>query len=218
MDDRSTTRLRAATGRRRNEQARRDILDSALALAAEDLERLTMDRIAAHAGVGKQTVYRWWPSKWEVVLDALLERAEQEVPQHRPEDGQDATDRLEAFLADTFAAVTRPGGVAPLLRALMAHSQFDPTFAALWRERFVLPRRAVLADLVRRERDQGRVRTDLPPDAAADLLFGALWYRLLVGHAELDDAYARHLADTVRPPAHGPVRAHAGEAAPPSRS
>ena len=182
---------RPSTGRARNEQSRRAILDAALQLAQHDLGMLTVDQIAARAGVGKQTIYRWWPSKWAVVLDALLDRAEREVV---AESGGPLQVDLAGFLTSTFLAITRDGGAGPLLKALMAQAQLDAAFAALWRERFLLPRRQALVRLLRAAAQRGETPPDLDADVTADLLFGGLWYRLLAGHAPLDGAYARQLA------------------------
>ncbi|RZS89624.1 TetR family transcriptional regulator [Motilibacter rhizosphaerae] len=168
----------------RNEQARQDILDAALALAAADLDGLTVDAIAARAGVGKQTIYRWWPSKWAVVLDALVERAATDVS---PGTGTPER-RLATFLATSFASLETSTG--PVLRALMARAQFDAEFAEVFRGRLVEPRRAVLRELL--AEGSGRRGADL--DALVDMLFGAMWYRLLVGHGALDRAFARRLA------------------------
>lgn len=190
-----TRSARPSTGRARNDQARRDILHAALALAqAGDLGALTVDRIAARARVGKQTIYRWWPSKWAVILDALLERAEHEV---RADSGGDLTEQLTEFLTSTFTAITRDGGSGTALRALMAHAQLDPEFAALWRERFIAPRRAALAQTLTTAGQHGEPPARLDPEVIVDLLFGAMWYRLLIDHAPLDEAYARQLVVAV---------------------
>jgi AcrR family transcriptional regulator len=169
----------------RNEQARRDILDAALALARHDLGGTTVDSIAVRAGVGKQTIYRWWPSKWAVILDALLCHAEREVVTHA--DTGPLAEHLAAFLVSSFRLLTGPDGNGPLLRALMAHAQMDPGFAVVWRDEFILPRRRALLQLLL---DHGE-HDDR--EAAVDLLFGGMWYRLLIEHGPLDDAYARRL-------------------------
>jgi len=176
---------RPRTGRARNEQARRDILAAALALARHDLGGTTVDSIAVRAGVGKQTIYRWWPSKWAVILDALLGHAERKVVTNTGTGP--LTERLATFLVSSFALLTGPDGDGPLLRALMAHAQTDPGFAVVWRDEFILPRRRALLQLL----DIGRLDDR---EAAVDMLFGGMWYRLLVGHGQLDDAYAHRLA------------------------
>jgi AcrR family transcriptional regulator len=172
------------TGRARNERARLDILAATLELARHDLAGTTVDSIAVRAGVGKQTIYRWWSSKWAVILDALLSHADREVV---AEAGTGSpAERLEIFLRSTFRLLAGPDGDGPLLRALMARAQMDPGFAVVWRDQFILPRRRALLRLL----DAGQ-RDDR--EAAVDMLFGGMWYRLLIEHGPLDDAYARRL-------------------------
>ncbi|GAA0577528.1 TetR/AcrR family transcriptional regulator [Paractinoplanes ferrugineus] len=176
---------RPSTGRTRNEQARQDILAATLALARHDLGATTVDSIAARAGVGKQTIYRWWPSKWAVILDALLAHAEREI--RTGTDSGPPADRLATFLVSSFDLLTGPDSDGPLLRALMAQAQLDPGFAVAWREKFILPRRRALAQLLNAGAQDDR-------EAAVDLIFGGMWYRLLVEHGPLDEAYARRLS------------------------
>lgn len=184
---------RSHTGRRRNEAARRAILDAtAELLAAPGGAEVTIERIAAAAGVGKQTIYRWWPSKGAVVLEAVADRAQQAAPVS--DTGTLAGD-LEAFLTATFRAA---GGakMAPLLRASMAEAQHDPRIAEVMGE-FTRRRRAALMEILTR----GRARGELPDDADLEMLvdqaFGVLWYRLMVRHAPVDAAAARRLARTL---------------------
>ena len=182
--------LRPRTGRMRSEQARRAILDAALDLARRDPGALSVDAIAARAGVGKQTIYRWWPSKVAVLLDALLDQAALDVdiaptgPVERD---------LTLFLRRAFHAITGPTGSGPVLRALMADVQGDPELAQRWRRQFIEPRRQALTALLTAAVDRGEIH-EPDRDLVADLLFGAMWYRLLVGHAPLDDAFADRLA------------------------
>jgi AcrR family transcriptional regulator len=175
---------RPRTGRARNEQARQEILGAALELARQDLGGTTVNSIAARAGVGKQTIYRWWPSKWVVILDALLGHAERDVIADTG--SGPLAERLATFLASSFALLAGPDSDGPLLRALMAHAQVDPAFAVVWRDLFIFPRRQALLRLLGDGRSADR-------EAAVDLLFGGMWYRLLIEHGPLDEAYARRL-------------------------
>ncbi|MGC4746007.1 TetR/AcrR family transcriptional regulator [Micromonospora sp. DT201] len=176
---------RSRTGRARSEQARQDILAAALELARRDLGTTTVDSIAHRAGVGKQTIYRWWPSKWAIILEALLEHAERDITAGT--DSGPLAERLATFLASTFAQLAGPDSDGPLLRALMAHAQQNPAFAVAWRDLLILPRRRALLELMSEGRNEDR-------EAAADLLFGGMWYRLLIEHGPLDHAYAHRLA------------------------
>ena len=92
---------RPHTGSRRNEAAEHAILQAtAELLAAGDGALITVGAIAERAGVGKQTIYRWWPSKSAVLLDAMIHRAEEIAP--APDTGDLHTD-LRLFLRSTFA-------------------------------------------------------------------------------------------------------------------
>lgn len=191
-------RRRSHTGRRRNEAARQAILDAALLLLSRaDGNPVSVETIAREAGVGKQTIYRWWPSKGAVILEALTERARDVVP--APDTGSLLGD-LEAFLISTFRAVQRDS-TSSVLRTVMAEAQRDAHLTKVLQE-FTGRRRAALREIAAR----GRNRGELPPDADLDLLvelaYGLLWYRVLIGHAPLTDQLASQLAHTLVAAAH----------------
>lgn len=172
-------------------------------LAADGYRALTMERIAAVAGVGKQTIYRWWPSKAAVVLTALAEHAEEDIL--IPDTGDGRTD-LTYVLAGTFTALRGPDG--PMLRALMAEAQLDEAFAATFRERLIDRRRTALRSLLARAQRRGELHPAADLDLLVDLAYGTMWYRLLLDHAPLSDFAASALAGAVF--AAGAVPADAG--------
>src|SRR3954454_16328192 len=113
MDDRA-----GRPGRKRSEESRLAILAAAAELTAEvGYAGLTIEGIAARSGTGKQTVYRWWPSKADVLLDALMTKAEMHIP--IPDEGSYAAD-LRGFLTASFT-LGRDPRVIDIQRALMAH-------------------------------------------------------------------------------------------------
>jgi AcrR family transcriptional regulator len=174
--------------RTRSEESREAILDAALTLARKSgYGKVTVDALALAAGVGKQTIYRWWSSLGEVVLEALRAHA-RAIP--APETGTLEGD-LSAFLRVTFRLVRGPEGTAPILKGLMAEAQLDDRFAPRFAD-FVEERRDVLRTIVLRHVPSSR-RSEV--DATVDMLFGAMWYRMLVGHAPLDAAFAQTLAE-----------------------
>jgi AcrR family transcriptional regulator len=178
-------------GRRRSEASRHAILAATMGLLRETgYAAFTMDAVAARAGTGKQTIYRWWSSKGALALDALLEEANAQIP--APETGTLAGD-LEAFLGATFRTLRGKKGLAPILQALMAEAQVDPPFREVFRRTLIEPRRALLADIFARFRC-GRELSESERMALVDATYGAMWYRVLVGHASLDDAFAASLA------------------------
>jgi AcrR family transcriptional regulator len=190
MDER--TQLPRRRGRPRSETARRAILAAALELAAErDAERVTMDAIARRARVSKETLYRWWRSKGEVLLEALAQRGEEAIPV--PDTGSLAGD-LRPFMRSTAAALDRP--TRRLLRTLAAQAAADPAFAEQMRERFLARRRAALAAVLDRAVERGEV-TAPRAAIALDLVFGSLWYRLIFGIGPLDRRWADSVTDAV---------------------
>nr|WP_202539724.1 TetR/AcrR family transcriptional regulator [Streptomyces sp. SID8379] len=161
-------------------------------LAEADGAAVSVDAIAKEAGVGKQTLYRWWPSKGAVLLDALTERAETAAPV--PDSGA-LGDDLRAVVAATFAGAQRPP-VAPALRTLVREAAHDPHLAELMRE-FTGARRAALRTVLERGRERGELTADCDLDLMVDQVYGVFWYRFLLGHAPLGEAEAARLADSL---------------------
>ena len=163
--------------RPRSETARTAVLDAATALVEElGYGSVTMEGIARRAGVSKQTVYRWWPAKAAVVLEALNEGAAVIAP---------ASDDVEEFLRRTVRGARRN---RRLLAGLMAEAQLDEDFARSFRRDFLARRRAVLRELLEPDPEAARL---------AELVFARLWYRILTGSGPLDRRFADELVATV---------------------
>jgi len=200
------------TGRPRSEQARCRILEAALHLArTEGYGSITMDEIAARARAGKQTIYRWWRSKAELVLEALTENARVEIDV--PDTGSLHKD-LRGFLSSTFALQRRRPGIQDVLKAMMAEVQLDRDFAGMFRRDFVEPRRDALREIFARAQARGEIEGMDGADLWIDIAFGVLWYRLLVPLGPLDDALADHLSVILSAaagsrPKNGRARTHA---------
>jgi AcrR family transcriptional regulator len=178
-------------GRPRSEATRRAILAAAIdELTERGYSQLSVEGIAARAGAGKQTIYRWWPSKADVVLDAILDEAATRITV--PDEGCLDAD-LNAFLAATF----RQRGQRPVLVGLMAEALLDPVFAVQFRDRFLFGRRDALRTVLKRASARGEIAPDVDPEMLLDIVFGVLWYRLLLDHAPLDDDAGRQLATLV---------------------
>jgi AcrR family transcriptional regulator len=178
-------------GRPRSEAAQRAILSAALdELRERGYAALTIEGIAARAGAGKQTIYRWWPSKADVVLDALLDMAETHVIV--PDEGTLDAD-LSAFLSATF----RQRGQRAVLTGLMAQTVLDPAFAIAFRERFLFKRRAALRGILERATERGEIAPGTDLELLIDVVYGVLWYRLFVDHAPLNEKAGRQLTDLV---------------------
>lgn len=176
-------------GRPRDEGLGDAILAATLDLVTQHgYDRVTTEMIARTAGVGKQTIYRRWPGKADLVLEAFTGLAREKIDDVLPR-GPLAR-RLTAFLRLTFEALQQTG---PAIRSLMATAQSDPEFRELFKARFIEPRRQALRGVLL---DDGRQIPAANVDAAVIALFGALWYRLLLDEP-LDSAFARRLVALV---------------------
>jgi AcrR family transcriptional regulator len=167
-------------------------LRAALELARQrGAEGLTMDAVARHAGVSKETLYRWWRSKGDVLLEALAELGERSIPVR--DTGSLAGD-LSTFMRATARALDEP--TRRLLRTLAAQAAADPTLARDVRERFLARRRGALATLLQRAVE----REELTAEGAAtaiDLIFGSLWYRLVFAIGPLDRPWADAVTEVI---------------------
>lgn len=181
---------RPHTGRRRNEAAREAIIDAAIGLLQEvGYEGFTIERLARDAGVGKQTVYRWWPSKAAVIAEAVGTRAQHTIP--LPDTGTLAGD-LREFFETTFRHSDDPR-ILSELKSMMVASIENPEAARPFHD-FLASRRATLRALLERGAARAEVAADVDLDFLTDLAYGLLWYRGLIGHRPLDGDAARKLA------------------------
>ncbi len=181
-------------GRKRSDESRRAILAAAMELVGEvGFGGLTIEGIAARSGTGKQTVYRWWPSKADVLLEALAAQADLHIP--IPDEGSYAAD-VHGFLTATFA-LGRDERVARVLRVLMAQAQIDAAFGERFRAEFLRRRRDALAVIVDRARQRGDLPASPPPDLVADIVFGVIWYRVLAAYRPLADGLPDGLIATL---------------------
>lgn len=182
-------------GRTRDEGARRRVLDAAFELVGSaDGSRVTINAIAERAGVAKQTIYRWWPTRTAVVLDALVDGTMRAT---RFAETEDVRRDFERHIASVIALFTSPTG--RVIRELLGESQSDPSVAADFRERFWGPRRALSLANLDRAIDLGHVRADIDREIVLDALYGVLWTRLTVGHLAMRPRDARAIVDTVWP-------------------
>lgn len=181
--------------RRRNPATHQAILDATVRLLERDgYGPLTIEGIAAEAGVGKQTIYRWWRVKAELVVEAYIAESQTLVP--APDTGN-VTDDLVAILVSVFALIADyRSGVSLANKGLMAEAQLDPAF----RETYLSLHRAWWephVTVLERAQARGEIRTDIAPQDLVDIMLGATWYRVLLEHAPLDEAFARLIVRSV---------------------
>jgi AcrR family transcriptional regulator len=182
-------------GRPRSEASRKAILRAAGELLLEHgLNSISMDAVAERAGASKATIYRWWPSKELLALDALFGEWAP-GPSDQYDTGSLAGDLLALVGPWARQLTARPYG--RVIAALVTRAQGDPEFAEEYRARFVQPRREQGRAIFARAIARGEVPPDTDIEVALDLLYGPFYHRLLHGHAKLSDHFTRAVVDYV---------------------
>jgi AcrR family transcriptional regulator len=168
---------------RRSERARQAIhAATAEMLASTSYDAITIEKIAAQAGVGKQTIYRWWPSKAAIIVDVW---AEVIAPRVAFPDTGDLEADLRAQLARILDVLAEP--VLGLnYMAVIADSQRDERLAADLSARIFAPRIADTKDRLRSAQAAGQMRDDIDVDTVIDLLYGGIFFRSLFRLVPLD--------------------------------
>ena len=180
--------------RRRSERSHRAILEATQALLVErGYPGASIEGIAARAGVGKQTIYRWWPSKAALVLEAYL--AGEDAVAH-PEAAASTREDIRALLRWLVAVLAEPTGGA-VVAGLVAELPHDRDLAQGFHRDVVPARREAMLAALERGRERGELRADADLELAVDELHGAVFYRLLLSGEPLDDAFVERLADQV---------------------
>ncbi len=184
----------AERGRRRSVRSHDAIVAATQELLVErGYRELTIEGVAARAGVGKQTIYRWWPSKAALVLEAYLAGSDT-VPQPRSAARRCADVRaLLHWLIDVLA---QPIG-GRVVAGLVADLQHDPDLAEGFHLEVVPARRSAMLAVLEHARDRGELRADADLELAVDTLHGAVFYRLLFSGEPLDAEFTERLARQV---------------------
>jgi AcrR family transcriptional regulator len=182
-------------GRPRSEASRNAILKAAGELLLKHgLNSISMDAVAERAGASKATIYRWWPSKELLALDALFSEWAP-GPADQYDTGSLAGDLHKLIRPWARQLTAQPYG--RVIAALITRAQSDPDFAEEYRARFVQPRREQGRAIFARAIDRGEIPADTDIEIALDLLYGPFYHRLLHGHAKLSDRFARTVVDYV---------------------
>jgi AcrR family transcriptional regulator len=183
----------APRGRPRSAEAEEAILRTALEILDDvGYGSFSIEAVAARAGVGRPTIYRRWPSKLELAIEAVVRLAPPPKVTDTGDPLADLRHLVAALLPDVTSSTTG--------RAILALASDPEVHAELARrldERYLRPRRGVLADLLRRAADAGQIRPDLDPELLIDLVLGAALYRWLVTGKPVNRQTARQITDTV---------------------
>jgi AcrR family transcriptional regulator len=184
---------------RRDENARIAVLHAADDLLVErGFGGVTIEGIAARAGVAKQTIYRWWPSKVDILLDTLIEDASRQLA---ITDAGSAVESARRYLI-SLARFLNEDPAGKVLLALIGQAQHDQAMAATFHRRYLDPQRRAEREMLQRGIASGELAADLDVDAALDALLGPILYRALTGaqipgsfvDGLIADALQRHLA------------------------
>ncbi|WP_016697956.1 TetR/AcrR family transcriptional regulator [Actinoalloteichus spitiensis] len=189
---------KAPDSRRRSERSRQAILSATRELIVElGYPRVTVEAIAARAGVGKQTLYRWWPTKGAVVLDSILALSSPDAEgQVTLPDTGDLEADLRTVLRATVAEFADPAFEAPI-RALNTEIINDAELAAAYRERLGAPVEQAKRDRLRAAQRAGQLAADADLDLVLDLLYAPVYRRWLLRDGPLTPEYADALVTAV---------------------
>src|SRR5262249_42486221 len=178
-------------GRQRSTVAETAVLKATMALLEDrPLSSVTAEDIASKAGVSKATLYKWWPNKNRIALDAFLAQMAEDVP--IPDTGSARHDFLEQ-LKNAVRFYTSPRGRA--LSQFIAEGRGDREVVRACRERSEDPRRKAVRVMWERAVARGELRADIDAGTVIDLLFGPIVYRLMTEHGPLNDAAAEMLVE-----------------------
>jgi len=177
------------TGRPRSPKIHDAVLAAAAKLVLTDgFGTLTMDTIAAAADVGRMTLYRRWPNKAAIVMDAFVARVD---PNTLFSAGENYLETIRLQMRAMAKSFRGEDGV--LMRALLGAAQLDPELAIALRERWTMPRRQMAIAYFRDGMKQGYLRADTDPDVLIDLLYAPIYYRLQMGTGPLSNAYVEEI-------------------------
>jgi AcrR family transcriptional regulator len=180
-------------GRKRDETSRQAILDAAFALMQEaGFAAFSIEGVAARAGVGKATIYRWWASKGMLAVEAFLIAAEPMIM--FPESASTRADILRQMHA--LAALYR-GPTGQVVRDMLGAAQHDLAMRSAFNAGFLEPRRQLARAVFQRGVERGEFLSTIDANVALDALWAPIYYRMLVSGAAIDEAFVDAHAEIV---------------------
>ncbi len=161
-------------------------------LQKKSVRDLTMEGVAKRAGVGKPTLYKWWPTKATLVLAMLCERM---APDLAMPTVLTAEESLRFRVRRMIDAYNGPFG--KIVAGLIAEGQSEPAILKAFFDRIVRPRRTATIDDLDRGKNTGELRSDTAPDLLNDAIFGAIYYRFLLRSSPLTRRFGEELVEQV---------------------
>jgi AcrR family transcriptional regulator len=190
----SSAPARNTPGRPRSAAADQAILDTAIRLLAEQgYDAMSIEGVAAAAGVGKTTIYRRYPNKRDLVVAALGSVAA--IPPEHLDSGN-ALDDILALIRETLDVMRRTGVGFSMAGTFLVKERDEPMLLALFRERVLWPRFELGARILRRGMERGELRPDIDPEVVLPILVGSTFARHIAGLPE-DEAWLASMLDTV---------------------
>jgi AcrR family transcriptional regulator len=183
----------AGSGRPRNSAATASILKAAMDIAEErGFVGLSIEGVAARAGVAKTTIYRRWPNVWAILMDAFIADVSRLAPIEQRESARETLAESIRLMARAFR-----GRQGKVLRSLLGRAQAEPGLVEAYWSRWVEPRRKLAREVIRLGVASGELRPGLDEDVVLDALYGALYHRLTIPYAPLSDGYVEALVDSI---------------------
>lgn len=176
-------------GRPRSEKTKKAILSAAYELLLENgFGTVTIEKIAERAGVSKATIYKWWTNKAAVVMDAFFDAAVVKLP--IPDTGSTINDMIIQVNNLAKFLISREGKV---INEIIAEGQFDQKLAETYRMVYFKPRRLDSRYILERGISRGELKEGLDIELVMDLIFGPLFYRLLITGDMVDEAFIKNI-------------------------
>jgi AcrR family transcriptional regulator len=179
-------------GRPRSKQSQQAILAAALEVLADNgYEAMSIEQVAARAGVGKTTIYRWWISKEELVIDAI-KTVQAEVP--IIDTGSFRTDAIAIIQNAILVWNAHQRLFVRLIGEVYAHAELFEAF----RSRLMEPRLQAFAEMIRRAQERGELRKDIDPQTIFEIMGGSLWFQFLFsGSTPVSLAHVERILDAL---------------------
>lgn len=186
--------VRRGRGRRPAGEVRQEVLRAAgELLLSEGMAGFTVEKVAALAGASRVTLHKWWPSRGALALEGYFSVVGPTLA--FPDTGDIAADLTTQVRA--FVHLMRDTPAGRVMPELIGQAQTDPELAAVYRERYSAPRRALAVEALERARERGRLRADVDPEVVVDQLWGACYHRLLIPDQPLTEEFADALVSNL---------------------